>query len=351
MYSSIEVQDPTASVPISYALLELPSKKELRKKGYKLEEINTTSTRDHPLSKWTTHMLRRGVTYRHALDAIQEANKNSWGLLKARINFSCGSFDSYARLKPHDPMSLKHVGSYDPNGVYKLATIEASVASRARLFPRLKPLVDERGYHTCKKSVPRSFAPQVLYKDCPPPVLSQAGYDFTPVSHTAFLLRPGDHPRGVRNVKSDFMKESCDYRPRSYLRDEVSGGVNSRHCHCAEVYQVGDYTADYARVTDVVNQRNAVVQKDFTKTGTLKANSSIVGRRYAKAPTFPCTHHVSAKGGDTTATAAAAEPQQTATTRSNETPNEATTPNADEPMQSQVRRAVCFEDEHSSKVA
>ncbi|RNF21898.1 uncharacterized protein Tco025E_03228 [Trypanosoma conorhini] len=351
MYAPTDMQDPTASVPISYALLQLPPKKELRKKGYNIEEINTTSTRDHPLSKWTTHTLRRGATYRDALDAIEESNKKSWGLLKARIHFYCGSFDNYARLKPNDPASLKYIGSYDPNGVYKLATIEASVASRARLLPRLKPLVDERGHHTCTQRVPRPFAPQVLYKECPPPVLSQAGYDFTPMSHTAFLLRPGDHPQGVRSVKSDFMKESCDYRPRSYLRDEVVGGVNSRHCHCAEVYQVGDYTADYAHATDVVNQRNRVVHKEFTKTGTLKANSSIVGRRYAKAPTFPCIHHTGGKEGDATATATAAEPQQMASSSSNEAPNDAMASDGVESMRSQVRRNVRFEDEPSNKVA
>ncbi|KAF8282927.1 hypothetical protein TcBrA4_0079840 [Trypanosoma cruzi] len=345
MQTGMEVQDPTESVPLSYALLELPPKKELRKKGYRMEEINTTSTRDHPLSKWTTHTLKRGATYRDALDVIGEANKKSWGLLKARIHFSCGSFETYARLKPNDPASLKHTGTYDPNGVYKVNTIEASVAGRARLFPLLKPLVDERGHHTCSKKLPRTFAPQLLYKECPPPVLTQAGYDFTPVSHNAFLLRPSDHPQGVRNVKSDFMKESCDYLPRSYLREKVGICANSRHRHCAEVYQVGDYTADYARATDVVNQRNRVVKKDFTTTGALKSNSAIVGRRYAKAATLPCAHQTGFKEGVTAAATTAAN------NAVDKDPNDVTAPQEKDLKQSKEKPTVCFEEVQGNKVA
>lgn len=293
VYLSTIIQDPMEREPLSYALLTLPPKRELRKKGYNVAGINTTQQRNHALAKWVTYSLKRGATYRDALDAIEEANKKFWGLLKCRITFVNGAFDMFARLDPNDPLTLKHTGTYDPNGVYKAATIEGAVASRVVKLPRLKPLVDERGHHLCPKPLPRSFAPQTMYKECPPPVLSQAGYDFTPMSHNAFLLRPADPAKGVRDVKSDFTKNSNDYRPRSYLRDETRGGVTSRHCHCAEVYQVGDYTADYARATDTVNHRNRVVKKNFTKTGTLMANSSVVGRRHAKAPTFPCAHNLS----------------------------------------------------------
>lgn len=292
MYSTTLLQDPMERVPVSYALLKLPPKRELRKKGFNMADINTTSLRNHPLAKWTTHPLKRGATYRDALDAVEEANKKAWGFLKCRINFASGAFDTYARLDPNDPLTLKHTGTYDPNGVYRAATIEGAVASRVLMLPRLKSLVDDRGHHACAKSVPRSFAPQTLYKECPPPVLSQAGYDFTPMSHNAFLLRPADPSQGVRDLKSDYMKNSCDYRPRSYLRDEVSGGVKSRHCHCSEVYQLGDYTADYASVANTVNHRNRVVVKDFTRTGTLVAKNAVVGQRHVKAPMFPCTHTV-----------------------------------------------------------
>ncbi|CBH12656.1 hypothetical protein, conserved [Trypanosoma brucei gambiense DAL972] len=283
---------PSLSQPVSYSLLVLPPKKELRKKGYNMTDINTTSTRVHPLARWQTHVLKHGATYRDALDAVEEANTKHWGFLKARIQFSCGSFESFVRTNPNDPSTLKGVSTYDPNGVFHKETLDCTLKNRSTLLPRLRAIVDGRGHHLSGSTPPaRSFHPQVLYKNCPPPVLSQAGYDFTPMSHNAFLLRTNDHPQGVRDVKSDFMKGSCDYRPRAYLRDEVSGGVNSRHCHCAEVYQVGDYTMDLARGAEI-DHRNRTVNFEYTKKGTLKSGSNIVGKRHARVPRFPCDHSV-----------------------------------------------------------
>nr|CCC91596.1 conserved hypothetical protein [Trypanosoma congolense IL3000] len=282
---------PSNSQPVSYSLLVLPGKKELRKKGYNMAGLDPTSTtRMHPLARWQTHVLKRGATYRDALDAVEEANAKHWGLLRARIQFSCGSFESFVRTNPNDAGTLKSVSTYDPNGAFHEETFKLTEKGRTTLLPRLHAIVDASGHHLAKdKPFKRSFHPQELYKNCPPPVLSQAGYDFTPMSHNAFLLRSNNHPRGVRDVKSDFTKNSSDYRPRSYLRDEISGGVNSRHCHCAEVYQVGDHTLDLACGADI-DHRNRPKNLEYTCKGTLKPGSSIVGRRHVKVPRFPCSH-------------------------------------------------------------
>ncbi|KAH9586744.1 hypothetical protein LSM04_009486 [Trypanosoma melophagium] len=315
---TFSTQDLSESVPISYALLLLPPKKELRKKGYTMAGLPASitrhlhgtssnqfhnihggiigSARDHALARWTTHALPKSATYRDALDAVEEANRTQWGFLKGRIQFATGGFDTYARRNPQDAATLTCVGTYDPNAVFRGVTEAAAAESRTRLLPRLRPLVDERGHNTLsqsqssssKKALPRTFAPQVLYASCPPPVISQAGYDFTPMSHISFLLRPGEPSTGARDVRSDFLPmRSNDYRTRAYNR----AGVNGRHCHCAEVYQVGDYTLDLARDADTIDHRNCTVKHTLTRTGTVKPNSTIVGRRHAKAPAFPCAHH------------------------------------------------------------
>ncbi|ORC84863.1 uncharacterized protein TM35_000401300 [Trypanosoma theileri] len=327
--ATFSTKDMSESVPISYALLLLPPKKELRKKGYTMAGLpasvsqhlrstrtqsnvqggSVSSARDHALARWTTHALPKGATYRDALDAVEDANRTQWGFLKGRIQFATGGFDTYARRNPNDAATLACVGTYDPNSVFRGVTAAAAMESRTRLLPRLRPLVNEHGHYTqsqsqsqssSAKTLPRTFAPQVLYASCPPPVLSQAGYDFTPMSHISFLLRPSEPSTGARDVRSDFVPmRSSDYRPRAYNRGTAGG----RHCHCAEVYQVGDYTMDLARDANTINQRNCTVKHSLTRTGTVKPNSTIVGRRHAKAPAFPCEHQGSAVKETTRATA------------------------------------------------
>lgn len=283
-----EYREPSsAAVPMSYAILSLPPKSEMRKKGYSPDDVNFNGgLATHPLAKWQVYSLQRGCTYKEAVMAIQKANDKPWGLVKARLNFSDGSYEQFERKDVHSMQSFRNTETYHPNGVYLDETKELSAKRRAEQLPRLRPLVDKRGHHLSSKPIPRTFAPEVLYKNCPPPVHSQAGYDFTPISHNAFLIHPKDDPPGVRHVRSNFMHESVDYRPHSYLR---TGPRDSRHCHCNEVFQVGDYTMDFAQQGETVNQRNHLVTKEFSPIGTLKSNSTIVGRRHAREPRFACS--------------------------------------------------------------
>lgn len=269
--------------PTSLALLTVPPKGDMRKKGYDPAEVkNYNGSETHPLAKWSTQGLPNGATYKVAVKELEKVNSKPWGLISARLNFSDGHFELYTRADPEDPNSLNLVKTYDPNGEYRKETMTRTMQGRSDLEPRMKHTADDKG-HQFVKDRPNSFAPEVMYKDCPPPVQSQAGYNFTPASYNSYLVKPKDDPEGVRKTQSNFMQNSTDYRPRSYLREDPA---NNRHCHCAEVYQVGDYTLDLAHQTDSVDHRNRRTVKNFTATGDLKANSSIVGKRDVKKPQF-----------------------------------------------------------------
>ncbi|GET85888.1 hypothetical protein, conserved [Leishmania tarentolae] len=282
----------SAAVPTSYAVLSLPSKATMRRKGYNPDEVNYNGgLATHPLASWKTFSLPVGCTYKDAVTAVQTANAKPWGPIKIRLNFSDGRYEQFERVAPSVMDSLQSTTTYSPNGVFKEETLSLSTTRREAQKPRLRPLVDERGHHLSSKPIPRTFAPEELYKNCPPPVLCQPGYDFTPISYNTFLLNPQDPPHGVRSVQSNFMHSKCDYRPRSYLRPEEVTGTShaSRHCHCNEVFQLGDHTMDFACEGTMVDHRNRLVKKDYSPIGTLKANSSIVGRRHARKPRFGCS--------------------------------------------------------------
>ncbi|CCW61123.1 unnamed protein product [Phytomonas sp. EM1] len=274
------------AVPTSYAILFIPPKSEIRKKGYDPDHLRLNGLESHPLSFWRTYSLPRGATYKDAVYSIQDINNGKrWGVLKARLHFSDGSEEVFERSKPNELHSLRNIKIYDPNGVYRAETLSRTTANQLKRQPQLKPIADDRG-HLRRKPSRRTFAPEVLYCECPPPIYSQAGFDFTPVSYNSFLLRPEDPPEGVRLLKSNFTHNSNDYRPRSYLR---AGPPESRHCHCAEVYQVGDYTMDLAKQGELVNHRNRFVKKQLTSIGTVKPNQLVVGKRNARESRFPCT--------------------------------------------------------------
>ncbi|KPA83612.1 hypothetical protein ABB37_01885 [Leptomonas pyrrhocoris] len=292
------------AVAISYAVLSLPTKAAMRKKGYNPDHTNYNGggLATHPLATWKTFSLAEGCTYKDAVSAVQKANDKPWGPLKIRLNFSDGHYEQFERTNPESKDSFRSTTSYSPNAVFKAETLSLSTARRAQQEPRLKPLVNAGGHHLSSKPIPRTFAPEELYKNTPPPVLSQAGYDFTPISYNSYLLRPQDPPQGVRDVRSNFMHSSCDYRPRAYLRAEgtTTGAEHvSRHCHCNEVLQVGDYTMDLAREADTIDHRNRLTKKEYSPIGTLKANSSVVGCRHARQPRFACTGTASANATKT----------------------------------------------------
>lgn len=302
------------AVPISYAVLSLPTKAAMRKKGYDPEQTNYNGggLATHPLATWKTFSLPDGSTYKSAVSAVQKANDKPWGPLKIRLNFSDGHYEQFERTNPEAKESFQSTTTYNPNEVFKGETLSRSTARRTQQEPRLKPLVDQKGHHLSSKPIPRTFAPEELYKNCPPPVLSQAGYDFTPVSYNGFLLKPQDPPQGVRNVQSGFMQSSCDYRPRSYLRPDGTTGTGhaSRHCHCNEVFQVGDYTMDFAREGETIDHRNRLTKKEYSPIGTLKANSSVVGPRNARQPRFACSSKATALATNGQGNTAAQQHQQ-----------------------------------------
>lgn len=279
------------ATPISYAVLSLPSKAEMKRKGYDPDHLVINGSEAHPLSRWRTESLPRGATYKDAIAKLQEVNSKPWGLVKVRLHFSDGTEEVFERTNPGVPGSFHNAKTYDPNEVFKKETMARSSAGRAVLLPRLKPIADDKGHSTTGKPLLRTFAPEVLYRDYPPPVHSQPGYDFTPMSHNSFMLRPADPKPGVRNVQSGIMQQPVDYRPRSYLRELPP---NSRHCHCAEVYQVGDYTLDLAKQGETIDHKNHLTIKNTTSMGSVKTNSTIVGKRNAQQPRFPCTQAASA---------------------------------------------------------
>lgn len=310
-----------AAVPTSYAVLSLPSKAEMRRKGYSPDEVNFNGggLATHPLATWKTYNLPDRCTYKDAVTAVQSANAKPWGPIKIRLNFSDGRHEQYERAAPAVMDSFQSTTTYNPNDVFKAETMSRSTMRRAMQQPRLRPLVDQRGHHLSGKPLPRTFAPEELHKNCPPPVLCQPGYDFTPISYNSYLLKRQDPPQGVRNVQSNFMHSSCDYRPRAFLRPEGATGTNhaSRHCHCNEVFQVGDYTMDFGCQGDTVDHRNRLVTKEFSAIGTLMANSTVVGRRHARKPRFGCTGNAAASqsavaGTATAASAAGAAAEETA---------------------------------------
>ncbi|EPY38741.1 hypothetical protein AGDE_05188 [Angomonas deanei] len=258
----------------------------MKKKGFDPDDVlNYNGSEAHPLAKWSTKSFPSAYKYKDALEEMEKSNSKPWGLLKARINFSDGKFELYERTNAADPGSLHLAKTYDPNGQFRKETMNRTMQGRSELKPKLQHTADDRGHHLGDKPIPRSFAPEVLYKDYPPPVTSQAGYDFTPVSYNSYMVRPKEDLQGTRDLKSNFMQNSTDYRPRSYKREDP----RSRHCHCAEVFQVGDYTLDLAHQTDTTDHRNRTTQRNFNATGDRKHESYIVGKRDVQQPTFRAT--------------------------------------------------------------
>ncbi|KAG5511156.1 hypothetical protein JKF63_07098 [Porcisia hertigi] len=293
------------AVVTSYAVLSLPSKATMRRKGYNPDDVNYNGgLATHPLATWKTFSLPVGCTYKDAVLEVQAANAKPWGPIKIRLNFSDGRYEQFERTAPSIVDSFQSTTQYSPNDVFKAETLSLSTVRHAQQLPRLRPLVDKSGHHLSSKPIPRTFAPQELYKNCPPPVLCQPGYDFTPISYNTFLLKPQDPPHGVRNVQSNFMHSICDYRPRSYLRPEGPTGTThaSRHCHCNEVFQVGDYTVDFGCEGSTVDHRNRLVKKEYSSIGTLQSNSTVVGRRHARKPRFSCSGMAASESVDAAAT-------------------------------------------------
>lgn len=258
--------------PLSYAVLVLPPAEHLRSLGIGDSKELWGRTRDHPYAKWTTHSFSKGTSLKQALSIVEQENSRNKRLIKARITFFEGVQMTLERSDFNNPGSLTCVSCYNPSAVFLSQTQQRSSASRSQLRAVIdKPLSDLEGRIAPGLPKPKSFAPEILYRNCPPPLLSQPGYDFTPISHTSFLVRPNVKLRGVRQSCANTAPEAVHYRPRAFVRalsanDTFRSGSQlsqkeSRHACCAEVSPVGKRSLDLALQAEPIDARNTLTEK------------------------------------------------------------------------------------------
>lgn len=263
-------------IPLNYALLELPPNQLLKPLGVGDDKEVWGRTRDHPYSKWSTKSFVKDTTLKEALVIVEKENAALPRLAKARIQFFDGVQLTLERKNVNDPSSLVCVSCYDPSGKYHETTSLRASESRNSLTKQLKPLSDNNGRITATGSnkPPSSFAPEVLYRDCPPPDHNQPGFDFEPVSHNSFLVRPNVKLPGVRPGVCDTAPAAIHFRPRAFLRAQ---SVEHKHTKNPEVFQVGTRTLDLALQAEVINQRNILSTSKLpvSPLGTIRSHSSL----------------------------------------------------------------------------
>lgn len=270
-------------VPLNYALLELPSKQLLKPLGVSDEKEVWGRTRDHPYAKWVTKGFVKGTTLKEALVIVEKENAARPRLAKARIVFFDGVQLTLERRNVNDPASLVCVSSYDPSGTFREVTTLRATLSRQTLEKQLRPLSDTNGRITTAAHAPSSFAPEMLYRNCPPPNHEQPGFDFQPVSHTAFLVRPNTKLPGVRPGVCDTAPQAIHFRPRAFLRAQ---SVEHRSTINPEVFPVGKRTLDLSLQANVIDQRNAVSpqRQQVSPLGTIRSYSSLRPQEQVSVP-------------------------------------------------------------------
>lgn len=266
--------DIAERVPLNYAILELPEKQALKPLGVSDEKAIWGRTRDHPYARWVTKSFVKGTSLKEALIIVEKENAALPRLVKARINFFDGVQLTLERKNVADPSSLMCTGLYDPSGTFKQTTTLRCTQSREVLQKQLRPLSDGNGRITTNIKVLPSFAPESMYRNCPPPNHEQPGYDFEPMSHTAFLVRPNVKLPGVRPVVCDTAPQAIHFRPRAFQRAQT---VAHPHTSNPEVFPVGSKRLDLALQAEVVDQRNKLVPSklSFSPLGTMRSHSSL----------------------------------------------------------------------------
>lgn len=263
-------------IPLSYSLLILPSQQALKSLGVGDDKAIWGSTRDHPYAKWSTKSFVKGTTLKQALVILGNENENNKRLVKMRMTFFDGVQMTLERSRVEDVSSLACVSCYDPSGTYRETTTLHSSQSRMTLVKQLKAIADHQGRITTENiALPKTFAPDVLFRNCPPPFIQKPGYDFTPVSHISYLTRPNVKLRGVRPGICDTAPSAINFRPRAFLRAETRGTVQHKFTENPEVYNLGERTLDLALQANVVNQCNTETIVQHSPLGTLRLHSSL----------------------------------------------------------------------------
>lgn len=263
-------------IPLSYSLLILPSQATLKSLGVSDEKAVWGSTRDHPYAKWTTKSFVKGTTLKQALVILGNENENNKRLIKMRMTFFDGVQMTLERSRVEDVSSLACVSCYDPSGTYRDTTSLTASQSRMTLVKQLKSIADHQGRITTPNvALPKTFAPENLFRNCPPPFIQKPGYDFTPVSHISYLTRPNVKMPGVRPGICDTAPGAINFRPRAFLRAETRGTVDHKFTENPEVYNLGSRVLDLSLQANVVDQRNTENLVQLSPLGTLRLHSSL----------------------------------------------------------------------------
>ena len=240
-------------VPMSYSVQELPHELQLRGLGVTDDTSVWGQTRDHPYAKWESKSFPKGTTLAQALVQLEHENSSRKRLAKIRLTFMDGVQLTLSRANVSDGSSLHCTSVYHPSAVFLDATQPRSSQSRQELNKRNTFLADIGGRITTgAKTSHRTFSAERLYRDCPPPIHSQPGYDFTPMSYVSFFQRANVKVAGVRPNLMSTNPQAVQYRPRSYHRAEST----SRHSCCAEVIKLESGTVDLSNLGKTVDHRN-----------------------------------------------------------------------------------------------
>jgi hypothetical protein len=262
--------------PLSYSLLLLPHPQALKPLGVGDDKMIWGRTRDHPFAKWTTKSFVKDTTLKQALVIVGKENEDNARLLKIRLTFLDGVQMTLERTHVSDPSSLVCVSCYDPSAVYRETTQLRASQSRMTLVKQLKALSDHQGRITTPGvNPPKTFSPEVLYRDCPPPQHQQPGYNFTPMSHVSYMTRPNVKLRGVRPGVCDTAPAAIHFRPRAFMRSVTRGTVNHKFTEDPEVFNLGSRVLDLSLQAEVVDQRNILSQQQLSPLGTLRTHSSL----------------------------------------------------------------------------
>lgn len=264
--------------PLSYSLLVLPPKSELAAISVSDDKYVWGSARDHPYASWTNKSFPRSVTLNQALTSLERENSSNQRLLKMRLSFTDGLSITLMRSNVSDASSLRAVDAYDPSAVFTSKTQSRSSASRSSLLRNLEPLSDlitgrsvSDRMPTVTKRSESSLSHSRLYRDCPPPHKCQPGFQFTPMSHNTFLMRPNTFVKGCRPSIGNTNPQAVHFRPRAFQRQDPA---TSCHYGCAERSLVGQHNDDPCATVDLAEDALYIDHRNQSPAPLKKASST-----------------------------------------------------------------------------